>query len=469
MTQAANASAARERPSVLVIGGGLAGLAAASALAQAAFSVTVAESRSRLGGRASSFTDPGTGQLVDNCQHVSMRCCTNLRHFFETVGTAHFLETHRILWFMSADGRASRFGGDPLPAPFHLARALVQAHFLSWRDKLQIVRGLRALARDTGPDDPPFTEWLAAHRQSARVVERFWGVVLTSALNESPDRVGLRYARKVLVDGFLGHPRAFEVEVPRVPLARLYGDECARWFERRGVKLSVNMAVRCLEVEAGMVSGAQLRSGEVVTADWYVAALPFERLLEVLPDAVVHEHGCFSGLRHLEHSPITSVHLWYDRPVLTRPHVVLVGCTGQWVFNRGRSAPGEFYVQVVVSAARQLRALDCDAVQRLVSEEMARLFPAARPEALRRCRVVSEHKATFSAVPGVDAWRPPQQTPIRNLFLAGDWTATGWPATMEGAVRSGYLAAEAVCTQAGRPRGFLQPDLSEGESASAGA
>jgi uncharacterized protein with NAD-binding domain and iron-sulfur cluster len=161
----------------------------------------------------------------------------------------------------------------------------------------------------------------------------------------------------------------------------------------------------------------------------------------------------------LETSPITSVHLWYRRPVLQLPHVVLLDGLGQWVFNRGESAPGEHYVQVVVSAARQFRGLGNDEVQRRISEEMARLFPAATSADLLRARVVTEHAATFSAVPGVDQWRPKQETPLENLFLAGDWTATGWPATMESAVRSGYLAAEALLRRVGRPERLVQPDL----------
>src|SRR5262249_9790119 len=148
---------------------------------------------------------------------------------------------------------------------------------------------------------------------------------------------------------------------------------------------------------------------------------------------------------------ITSVHLWYNRPMMHEPHVVLIDCVGQWVFNRGEPAPGEHYVQVVVSAARPLRGLGHDEVRRQIVEEMARLFPAATPAALLRARVVTEHAATFSAVPGVDQWRPGQTTPLDNLFLAGDWTATGWPATMEGAVRSGYLAAEALLDRSGMP------------------
>jgi uncharacterized protein with NAD-binding domain and iron-sulfur cluster len=153
------------------------------------------------------------------------------------------------------------------------------------------------------------------------------------------------------------------------------------------------------------------------------------------------------------------VHVWYDRPVLDLPHVVLIDSVGQWVFNRGETAPGEHYLQVVVSAARQFRGLGHDEVERRVVEELACLFPRAAEATVRRARVVTEHAATFSAVPGVDQWRPQQESPLCNLFVAGDWTATGWPATMEGAVRSGYLAAEGLLARLGSPESLVQPDL----------
>ena len=166
--------------------------------------------------------------------------------------------------------------------------------------------------------------------------------------------------------------------------------------------------------------------------------------MQLLPEAVIDSHACFADLRRLETSPITSVHLWFDRPVMDLPHVVLVDCVGQWIFNRGEAAPGVYYLQVVVSAARQFRGLGREEVERRIVEELTRLLPAAASASLLRSRVVTEHAATFSAVPGVDRWRPAQESPIDNLFLAGDWTATDWPATMEGAVRSGYLAAEGI-------------------------
>jgi squalene-associated FAD-dependent desaturase len=446
-------------PTVLILGGGLAGLAAATALAPRGLRVTLLESRGRLGGRASSFHDAASGQLIDTCQHVSMGCCTNLAHFCRTVGIDHLLQRQPRLHFMTPDRRVSTFEAGRWPAPLHLARSFLGAHYLTWTDKLRIAWALRRLQRYETDEDPPFLAWLHAHRQTPRTIDRFWGLVLTSALNETPDRIGLRYARKVFLDGFLRHRCGFEVEVPSVPLGRLYGDELGTWFENLGVAVHLGTPVKSLKLVGNAIDHVETRTGETRRADWYVAAVPFQRLLDLLPREAVEAHACFAGLRQLEASPITSVHLWFDRPALELPHLVLVDCLGQWVFNRGETAPGEHYLQVVVSAARQFRGLGHEEVQRRIADELRGLLPAAASATLLRARVVTEHAATFSAVPGVDRWRPGQETPIRNLFLAGDWTASGWPATMEGAVRSGYLAAEALLRRLGTPVALIQPDL----------
>jgi squalene-associated FAD-dependent desaturase len=487
---------------VVIIGGGLAGLAAAAALAGRDLDVTLLESRTRLGGRAGSFTDSASGQLLDVCQHVSMGCCTNLAHFCRTVGIAHFLRPQRDLWFLTPDRRLSRFGADSLPAPLHLARSFLRAHYLTLTEKLRIAWGLACLkypslalqacvrhpslalqacvrrpslalqacgqhpslalqacgGQSPADTDPPFADWLERHGQTPRTVARFWGLILTSALNETPDRIGLRYARKVFLDGFLRHRRGCEVELPQVPLGRLYGPELQGWLECHGVHLHLGRAARGLRIAGREVVGLEMRGGDIEEADWYIAAVPFDRLLDLLPGEIAAEPP-FAGLRNLETSPITSVHLWYDRPIAPLPHAVLVDCVGQWLFNRGETTPGEHYLQVVVSAARAFRGLGHEEVERRIVAELAGLFPAATAARLVRARVVTEHAATFSAVPGVDRWRPPQASPLRNLLLAGDWTATGWPATMEGAVRSGYLAAEALLRRRGARVRLLQPDL----------
>lgn len=414
---------------VLVIGGGLAGLAAAVRLAERGFRVTILESRPRLGGRASSFTDPATGQLVDACQHATMGCCTEFGRFCRTVGIAKLLKRQPKLNFLTADGRRSVFKADPWPAPFHLGRALMGAHYLTPMEKLRVAWGLFVMLRESPEADPPLLDWLKAHRQTPRTISRFWATVLVSALNETVERLGFKYARKVFVEGFMSTRDGFEVSLPTVPLGRLYGEELLGWFAAHGVEVRLNAGVRGVHVSDNRVSHIELRDGSTLDGESYVLAVPFERVGELLPSGIL-DAGRF------EPSPITSIHLWFDRPVMDLPHAVLVDCLGQWAFDRGGG-----YVQVVISAARDL---DRENLPARIAAELARLFPEARAATLLRSKVVTEHTATFSAVPGIDRLRPSQVTPIRNLFLAGDWTQTGWPATMEGAVRSGFLAANAI-------------------------
>ncbi len=420
---------------VIVVGGGLAGLAATVALAERGHAVTLLEARPRLGGRASSFTDPATGELVDACQHVSMGCCTAFHGLCETVGVRGLLEAQPRLWFRTPDGRESVFTADPWPAPFHLGRALLGAHYLTPMEKLRIAYGMARLVLESPDADPPLLAWLLKHRQTRRTIDRFWSVVLVSALNETVANAGLKYARKVFVDGFLRTRDGHTVHIPTVPLGRLYGDELRGWLQRHRVVIRESCGVR--EVRPGRVT---LRDGGALTADAVILAVPFERVLDLLPPEI-REHEFFARIGNLMPSPITSVHLWLDREILNHPHEVLVDSLGHWVFTRGEVSPGRFYLQVVVSASRELKALGREEIQSRIVDELKRLYPAMRATRVLQAKVVTEHTATYSVVPGVDAWRPTQRTPIPGLALAGDYTATGWPATMEGAVRSGQLAA----------------------------
>ena len=266
---------------------------------------------------------------------------------------------------MTPDRRLTRFRADRLPALFPPGPELPERSLSHNCREGPNRLGTDATSGQPGRRRSPFLEWLRRHGQTRRTIDRFWGLVLTSALNETPERIGLRYARKVFLDGFLRHRRGFDVELPAAPLGELYGAALQGWLEQHQAQLVLNRSVKALPCEQGQVQKAILRgpaassasnvastSGGApeMSADWYISAVPFDRLLGMLAPETIAAHPYFSDLRKLESSPITSVHLWLDRPVMTLPHVVLVDCVGQWVFNRGKTGLGEWYLQVVVSS-----------------------------------------------------------------------------------------------------------------------
>lgn len=451
---------------VIIAGGGLAGLAAAAALSQRGVPCTLLESRTRLGGRASSFLDPTTGEYVDNCQHVSLGCCTNFRHFCEAAGLSSSFRREKTLYFVAPSGRIDRFEATGLPAPLHLAKAFARLSSLSWKDKFLLGLGLRSLARGVTAADRTgsFQDWLIRHRQTPAAITRFWHVVLVSALSESLDRIDVEHARKVFVDTFLSHRDAWTVEIPRAPLEHLYGVTLRNWLVDHGCDIQMQSSADRFEIAEGQIRQVTLSSGATITGDEFICALPFHRVSAVLPEPLVADYPVLSMLQT---APISSIHLWFDRPITDLPHAVLVDRLGQWMFNRTvlsdasgqRQASDGYYYQIVISASRELESRPREDVLAAVLAELAAIWPDASQALLLHSRQVTEHRAVFSPTPGVDAIRPPQQTRVPNLQLAGDWTRTGWPATMEGAVRSGYLAAENVLRRLGRPETVVQPDL----------
>ena len=457
-------------PHLAIVGGGLAGLAVAASMVGRGLRITILESRPRLGGRASSFHDPATGEPVDNCQHVSMACCTNLADFCRRVGTGHLFRSEPAIVFLSPEGTTSTLMAGPWPAPFHLAGSFLRANYLTRAERLRVAYGLACLrmVRRSSPDQS-FADWLLRHGQTIRTINRYWSTVLVSALNERLDRMDVGHARKVFFDGFLRNRQGFRMEVPLVPLGELYGTRLEKWLEGQGVSVRLGTGVRSVGVDDdGGVVGVNLRSGETIAADFVALAVPFDRVSALIPEAARPLVPGLEGAESLEASPITGVHLWFDRPVCPLDHAVTVGRTIQWVFNhsalQGREAPdgGGQYLQVVISASYDLLGMDKAAILDVVRTELGEIWPAAREAKLLRWWVVTEHGATFGVRPGVEAIRPPQRTLVEGLFLAGDWTATGWPATMEGAVRSGYLAAEGILEDLGRPALLVRPELPTG-------
>ncbi len=428
---------------VIVIGGGLAGLASAAALGQAGHRVRVLESRPFLGGRATSYEAPG-GETIDNCQHILLRCCSNLLDFYRRLGVEQSIAFHREFFFIEPGGRTSTFRAGILPSPAHFAESFLTMKFLSAREKFAVARAMRAIDKEHArPDLERITmqQWLDEHRQPPRAVERFWRQILVSAINEELDRMAASHGFQVFRMGFLGRKNAYEMGVPSVPLGRLYSSEA--WARLGNVEIQLRTPVETACIENGTVRSV-VAGGAELRADHYICALPFERVQSVFP-------GLSADVSAFEHSPITGIHLWFDRPVTDLPHATLLDRTIQWMFNKNAGR----YIQLVVSASRSLVETQRADVIALAVRELGEYFPAVKEAKLEKAHVVKEIRATFSARPSLESSRPQSRTKISNLFLAGDWTRSGWPATMEGAVRSGYLAAEAVAESAGAPVKFL--------------
>ena len=546
------------------MGGGLAGLAAAAALADAGCTVDVYEAKPFFGGRATSYRVDG--EVIDNCQHILLRCCVNLLDFYQRLGVEQHIEFHRRFFFIEPGGRTSILERGLLPAPAHFAGAFARASWLKPGEKIALGRALLALRRErktrTDLDRITMQEWLEEKRQPPRVIERFWRQVLVSAINEELDRMAAAHGFQVFWLGFLAKSDGYEMGIPRVPLAELYSP--AAWARFPGVRLHERSLVESIEtghdragrgdpgasqerslaesmeaghdparrgdvgasqerslvegmdrgrrrdvgasrerslaegmeaghdpvrrgdvgasqepslvesMEAGhdqvgrrdvgasqersFVEGMETAAGRVtsirvdgqeIPVEQCVVALPFERLRLLLPDLPVPWDA-------FEHSPITGIHLWFDRPVTSLPHGTLLDRTIQWFYNKG----GGRHLQVVVSASRSLTLMPRQQVIDLALRELAEFLPAVQEAKLTKAHVVKEVRATFSARPGLEAVRPgPVVAGLDNLFLAGDWTRSGWPATMEGAVRSGYRAADALLARQGLHRSYLLPDI----------
>jgi zeta-carotene desaturase len=451
---------------VIVIGAGLAGLSSGVALAEAGFRVQLLEQRPFLGGRASSYSLPD-GEQIDNCQHVTLGCCTNLDDFYERVGALGKIARYDRLVFLDSAGHRAVMQASPLPPPFHLAPSLVFYPSLSWAERRGIGQAMLTIARRAGRNTDgdaagtSMLDWLREHGQSEGAISRFWSVVLVSALNEELAHTEVRYGLDVFWKAFLSTRLGYVVGIPRVRLGELY-EGCRAAIERRGGEVQCRATVRGLKEHDCRISSAVTDGEREHSADFYILAVPHDAALKLLPERIVSSEPLLGQIRNLRASPITSVHFWFDRDVMAEPFVTLIDRTSQWIFNKSwlGERPGEGrYLQSVISASYGLLERSRQDIINLCLRELQGVFPEAEKARLIKATVVKETAATFSPRPGADRWRPSQRTPLPNLFLAGDWTATGWPATMEGAVRSGYLAAEAVLTACGETKRLVKPDL----------
>jgi zeta-carotene desaturase len=480
--------AGAEQAPVVVVGGGVAGLSAACALAEAGHRVQIIERRSYLGGRAASFRHPGADEVIDNCQHVLFGCCTNLSGFYRRIGV-----TDRIRWtsdmtMIEPGGRASRLGPSPLPAPLHSLPRFLAASAFTWADKLALARAFRALLEPIPSESrESLGDWLKRQKQTPGALNRFWRLVIASALNADLDTIALPYAAKVIRELFLSSAEAGRMGMSTVPLGALYA-EAEKFLTARGSAVVYNT-----RVEGGTWDPAARRWTLTTAlgplfAEQVILALPYEATARLLPHfpAAPGVPALATQLEQQEHWPICSVHLWFDRAITDLDHAVLLDREIHWMYNKtrldGARCPQraqprtEFqpesglglkrvgdnalhHLELVVSASRSFAALRAEEAIARAHAELAEFFPAVRSAVLVKSAFIKEVHATFGVTPGIDAARPGSRSPWPQCFLAGDWTATGWPSTMESAARSGHLAAEALSRSLGQSKAWLEPDL----------
>jgi zeta-carotene desaturase len=448
---------------VTVIGGGVAGMSAACALAEAGLSVHLVERRGYLGGRASSYLHPGVNEIIDNCQHVLFGCCTNLVGFYRRIRVDDRIHWTSEMTMIEPGGRRSLLGPSWLPAPLHGLPKLLSAHAFSLADKFALARAFSALMR---PVPASSTEslgaWLKRNGQTQGAIERFWRLVIASALNAEIDTIALPYAAKVVRELFMNSAFAGSMGMSTVPLSELYTGVFPFLQERSG-SVHLNTPVAATEWDEETSQWSLTTPTGTLVSDFLVLALPFEATAKLIPQMPPAEGTeiLAEQIEQHEHWPICSVHLWFDREITELEHAVLLDREIHWMYNQSRlqTGRGGHYIELVVSATRAFASLKREEAIRQALEELGEFFPRVKEAKLEKVALVKEVLATFGVPPGIDASRPSAVSPWPNCFLAGDWTRTGWPSTMESAARSGHLAAEALCLNLGEPRAILEPDL----------
>ena len=434
------------RPRIAVVGGGLAGMAAALACGDAGAEVTLCEARPRLGG--ATFSTELQGLAVDNGQHVFLRCCTEYLGFLERVGARGktAIQPRLAIPVLTPNGVTSWLRRAPLPAPLHLAPSLLRYGPLTLAERLRLVPAARRLAAldlgDPALDRSTFGEWLARNGQSAGAIERFWDLVTRPTVNLPAAEASLLLAAKVFQTGLLQAPEAADVGHAAVPLAQVHGDPAERALEKLGAAVWKRARVQRIELGPGGAAAVWV-AGQRLACDALVLAAPHEDAAKLVPDAAGVDAA---ELGKLGSSPILNLHAVWDRRVLPHAFAAGVGTPLEWIFDRTEASGldrGQ-YLAVSLSAADRWVGRSAESLRETFEPAFRALLPAARDAELLRFFTTCEPTATFRGAPGTRALRARPETRVPGLYLAGAWTDTGWPATMEGAVRSGRAAARAA-------------------------
>ncbi len=452
----------REVSDVIVVGAGAAGLATAAALTGAGKRVTVLERKPYVGGRAYSYEHPALGEVVDS-QHVLLGCCTNLIELCEQAGSADNIRWYDKQTFLEPNGNVSTIETSDLPAPLHFAPSFAALSTMGWKDKAGMARGLMEFFRSYPAEDNESVEqWLKRTRQTERSIRHFWNPILMATLNDNAAHCSTRYAGKVFHELFIKSSTGGRLGIPTVPLSEFYA-AMARLIEARGGTLQLRASVEAITQEQDGRWRVSIADRDYV-AEAIVLALPFEQTQRLLPAVRLNDRYANPALSTRDllelklarqiHSPFTSVLLWFDREITDLDHAWLLDTTIEWFFHKSRIRryPKEkgSYVELVIAGSRPQLSMTREEILSSAVRELAMFFPEVSRAKVLKSGVLKEARATFSVVPGLDRFRPGNQTDWPGFYLAGDWTATEWPSTMEGAVRSGRLAAGALMGDRGR-------------------
>jgi squalene-associated FAD-dependent desaturase len=431
---------------VVIIGGGFSGLSAGVRLAEKDIEVILLERRPHLGGRAYSFTDPATGDSVDNGQHLFMGCYDQTIHFLETIGCLDRLSFQKVprVDLVDRNGVHSTFQCPALPAPFHALAGLFRMEGITLADKLRSLKVGFAINRNGNGHEDRLTvdQWLDHLSQSDRIRQRFWYPMMIATLNENPDVASARMMKAVLREAFGAGFPGTRIGISRVGLSDLYTVGAQRFIESHGGQVRTGAEVKQIIGRGDSVSGVELRTGESVEADFIISAVPPAAFCLIQPEALREEMG---GVERLRSSPIVSINLWFDRPIMEQDFIGLLGTRSQWAFNKNAilgSARDTQHIAVVISAAHGFVNWPKDTLVEMAVSELRETLPASKEARLVHNTIVKEREATLSHTVESDHLRPGTRTTIPNLALAGDWIATGLPATIESAVISGQSAAD---------------------------
>lgn len=445
------------------------------------FEISLFEKRKFLGGRAASYFDKATNSFVDHCQHVGMNCCTFFKDFCEKTGILQDFATLKSLNFFLPNGKQVNFAAaNFLPAPFHLAMSFLALSNFTIRQRISIARTVMKLAKTNVRSDQTAYQWLIDHGQDKSVIHDFWETFLVSALGERIERVSLRAAKKVFVDGFLRNRSGYQVLVPQKPLRELLDSDASIRLEEAGTQIYRDIDHQTIyqnqdgtfelkqrtDETSPPIDRAQLNDTNCFTD--CICTLPWYQATSFLGPNLAEKIGLKPEITANLPSPISGIHLWFDREITELSHATFIGKRAHWLFNgttvshktaAKRTQPDEFYYQVVISSdmgSEQAR----DELTQIILGELRETFPEAQHAKLLRHKFVEEKKAVFSYTSNLDHFRPAQRTAVEHLYLAGDWTNTDWPSTMESAVRSGYFAADELLSDYGLEKTKLPKELS---------